>query len=196
YKVTIPPDVPVGTHDVRIFNKYGVSNPRAFVVGDQAEVLEVEPNNDVAQAQKVELNTTINGAINTPTDVDYFKFAGKKGQRVVVSCLASSIDSRLHPVVELYDSAGKRLATNRDYHSQDALIDNTLAADGEYLVRLFQFTHTAGGPEYFYRLSITTAPWIDAIYPSIVEPGKQTPLTIYGRNLPAGQPDPTTVLNG
>src|SRR5262249_30089021 len=26
--------------------------------------------------------------------------------------------------------------------------------------------------------------------------GKQTPLTIYGRNLPGGQPDPTVVLNG
>jgi hypothetical protein len=196
YKVTIPPDVPVGIHDVRIFNKYGVSNPRAFVIGDQTEVLEVEPNNDVAQAQKVELNTTINGAINAPTDVDYFKFTGKKGQRVIISCLASSIDSRLTPSIELYDSSGKRLASNRDYHDHDALIDQVLAADGEYFVRLYQFTYTLGGPEYFYRLSISTAPWIDAIFPSVVEPGKQAQLTIFGRNLPGGQPDPTAVLNG
>ena len=119
YKVTIPADVPIGIHDVRIFNKWGISNPRAFVVGDQTEVLEKEPNNDVPQAQKVELNTTINGVISTPTDVDYFSFAGKKGQRVVVSCLASSIDSRLHPVVELYDPSGKMLASNRDYRGQD-----------------------------------------------------------------------------
>jgi hypothetical protein len=196
YKVTVPPDVPIGIHDVRIFNKWGISNPRAFVVGDQNEVLEKEPNNDLPQAQKVELNTTINGVINTPTDVDYFSFAGKKGQRVVVSCLASSIDSRLHPVVELYDPSGKMLAANRDYRGQDALIDSTLAADGDYAVRLYAFTHLAGGPEYFYRLTIGTAPWIDGVFPSVVEPGKQTQVTVYGRNLPGGQPDPTAVVNG
>src|SRR4051812_1102969 len=57
FKVTIAPDVPVGVHDVRLVNKWGVSNPRAFVVGDLTEVPEKEPNNDVDQAQRVELNT-------------------------------------------------------------------------------------------------------------------------------------------
>ena len=53
-----------------------------FAVGDLSEVAEKEPNNDVDQAQRVELNTTINGTIGNPTDVDYFAFAAKKGQRV------------------------------------------------------------------------------------------------------------------
>src|SRR5262249_48532014 len=61
FKVTIPADLPVGLYDVRVANGLGVSNPRAFAVGDQAEVLEKEPNNDVPEAQRVELNTTING---------------------------------------------------------------------------------------------------------------------------------------
>ena len=196
YKVTIPPAVAVGTHDVRIVNKHGVSNPRAFVVGDQTDVNEVEPNNDVPQAQKVELNTTVNGVIGSPTDVDYFTFTGKKGQRVVVSCLASSIDSRLYPVIELYDPSGKRLAVNRDYQGQDALVDSVLPADGAYHVRVVQFTHTVGTPEHFYRLTISTAPWIDAVFPSVVEPGKATPVTVYGRNLPGGQLDPTATLGG
>ena len=47
FKVTIPADVPLGFHDVRLVNKWGVSNARAFVVGDLPEVLEKEPNNDV-----------------------------------------------------------------------------------------------------------------------------------------------------
>jgi len=197
YKVTVAPDVPLGMHDVRLVNKFGVSNPRAFVVGDLNEVIEQkDAHNDVEKAQRVELNTTINGAITTPTEVDYYVFAGKKGQRVVVSCPAISIESRLHPVIEVYDAAGKKLGSNRDYHGTDALVDVTLPADGDYSVRLFQFTHRAGGPEYFYRLSITTAPWIDAIFPPVVEPGKPATLTLYGRNLPNGQPDPTAVLFG
>src|SRR5439155_26073464 len=61
FKITIAPDTPLGIHDVRVVNKWGVSNPRAFVVGDTAELLETEPNNDVPQAQRVDLNTTISG---------------------------------------------------------------------------------------------------------------------------------------
>ena len=47
------------------------------------------------------VNTTVNGVVSAPTDVDYFVFEGRKGQRVLVSCLASSIDSRLRAAVEL-----------------------------------------------------------------------------------------------
>ncbi len=198
FRVTVAPGTPLGVHDVRLVNKWGVSNPRAFVVGDLAEVQEKEPNNDVEQAQRVELNTTVNGAISTPTDVDYYVFAGKKGQRVVVSCLASGIDSRLHAGLELYGptATGRKLGANRNYHGTDALLDATLPADGDYYVRVYQFTYTLGGPEYFYRLSITTAPWIDAVFPPMVEPGKPATLTVYGRNLPGGQPDRSARLAG
>src|SRR5689334_179434 len=34
FKVTIAADAPLGIHDVRFVNKFGVSNARAFVVGD------------------------------------------------------------------------------------------------------------------------------------------------------------------
>jgi hypothetical protein len=196
FKVTIPAETPIGIHDVRFVGKWGVSNPRAFVVGDLAEVLEKEPNNDVDQAQRVELNTTINGVIGAPTDVDYFVFAGTKGQRVVVSCLASSIDSRLRAGLELYDRNGRQLAFNRNYQDNDALVDCTLPADGDYYVRLFEFTYTQGTPEHFYRLTITSAPWIDAVFPPMVEPGKPATLTVYGRNLPGGQLDPSAVVDG
>ena len=47
----------------------------------------------------LKLNSTINGTLVNPTDVDYYVFAGKKGQRVVFSCLASTIDSRVHPEI-------------------------------------------------------------------------------------------------
>jgi hypothetical protein len=196
FRVSIATDTPVGIHDVRLVNKWGISNPRAFVVGDLAEILEKEPNSDVPQAQRVELNNTISGDISSPTDVDYYVFAGTRGQRVIISCLASSIDSRLRAALELYDGAGRQLAVNRHYHDNDALLDCTLPADGDYYVRLFEFTHTQGSAEHFYRLSISTAPWIDAIVPVVVEPGKTTPLTVYGRNLPGGQLDPAAVHDG
>src|SRR5437870_3072567 len=84
FKVTISADVPVGIYDARLIGQWGISNPRAFIVGDLNEVAEKEPNNDVEQAQRVEVNSTINGAIAAPTDVDFFVFTGKKDQRILV----------------------------------------------------------------------------------------------------------------
>lgn len=190
YRITVAPNTPLGNHDLRVIGRWGVSNPRTFVVGDLAETTEKEPNDDLAQAQRVELNTTINGAIGSPTDVDYFVFSGKKGQRVVVSCQCSSIDSTLEADLEVYDSRSRLLDSNRFYRHGDAVCDVELAADGDYYVRLCRFTYVTGGPDHFYRLSITTTPWIDAIFPSVLVPGKSTQVTIYGRNLPGGMPDP------
>jgi hypothetical protein len=196
FKITVAADVPVGQYDVRVINKWGVSNPRVFSVGDLNEVAEKEPNNDVPEAQRVDLNTTINGVISAPTDVDYSVFAGKKGQRVVISCLTQSIDSKARPMIELFDATGRRLAFNRNYNGNDALTDAVIPDDGDYFVRVSEFTYTQGSPQYFYRLSISTAPWIDAVFPPMVEPGKPAQVTLYGRNLPGGSLDLGAVVDG
>lgn len=190
YLVRVDSSVTPGIHDVRLSNRWGVSNPRAFAVGDLKEGLESEPNNDVETAQTVKLNQTIQGTISSPVDIDYFRFTGNRSQRVVVACLASSIDSRLPAAVELYDSAGKLLATNHGYDGTDAVADAILTADDEYLVRVSSYGYIAGSPEHFYRVSISTAPWIDMIVPSVVEPGKESKVSVFGRNLPgAGAPN-------
>jgi hypothetical protein len=195
FKVTLPANAPLGIQDVRIVTKAGISNPRAFVVSDHKEFVEEEPNNDVDKAQRIDVNSSVSGVISVPIDVDYYVFTGKKGQRVVCSCLTTSIDSRLNASVEMYGADGNYLGGNRNYAHNDALFDAVLPADGDYHVRVCSFTYTQGGIEYFYRLSVTTAPWIDAVFPPVVELGKDTRVTIYGRNLPDGKIDATSVVN-
>ncbi|MBY0456406.1 MAG: hypothetical protein K2V38_03650, partial [Gemmataceae bacterium] len=188
FKVTADASVPPGTYDVRVAGKWGVSNARAFVVGALPEVNEKEPNNDVGEAQKIEIGTTVNGVIANATDVDYTVFAAKKGQRVVVACAASSVDSKATPMIEIFDANGRKLVSNRNYRGEDAVADLIAPADGDYYVRLFQFTYTAGGPDYVYRLTVSAGPWVDAIFPPVVEPGKPAQVTLYGRNLPNSAP--------
>jgi hypothetical protein len=195
FKVTLPPGIPLGVHDIRLVSKHGISNPRAFVIGDQNEVTEKEPNNDVPDAQKIELNTAISGVISQPADVDYVVFHGKKGQRIVVSCLASSVDSKLPAFLQIYSESGQYLGFSRNYSNNDAVADCTLPVDGAYYVRLCSFTYTQGGPDYFYRLSVTTAPWIDAVFPHIIEPGKDAKVTVLGRNLPGGALDAKLIVD-
>ena len=210
FKVTVAPDVPLGNHDARVINKWGVSNSRVFQVGDCPEVAEIEPNNDLDVApnkpQRVELNTTINATFNQPSDVDYYVFKAAKGQRVVISALSSSIDSRAQPAIEIFDSKGRPLGENVFYNDEDAVIDVTAPEEGEYYVRVYQFTHVfrpgiqgglpPGTSDHFYRLSIRSTPWIDAIVPNVIEPGKTVTATVWGRNLPGGKPDPNARLDG
>jgi len=212
FTVKVAADVPAGQYDLRVVNKFGVSNPRAFVVGERVETDELEPNNDVGEpsfrepgaglvggpmtvpgantprAQRIELGTTVNGVIATPTDVDYTVFQGKANQRVLVSCLTSSIDSRARPLVEVYDFAGRRLGQSRNYAGNDALADVTLPADGDYFVRVSEFAYQQGGPDYFYRLTVGAGPRIDAVFPPMVSASKPTQVTLFGRGLPGGQP--------
>lgn len=193
FKVTVGADVPPGQYDVRVINKFGVSGPRVFVVGELAEVAEKEPNNDVPEAMKLDLNTTVNGAIGAATDVDIYSVTAKKGQRIVVACVAESIDSKARPLVEVYEVSGRRLVSQ---NGADAVTDFIAPADGDYLIRVAEFTYTAGGPLNFYRLTVTTGPWVDAAYPPMVEPGKTTAVTLYGRNLPGGAPEQGATVDG
>jgi hypothetical protein len=196
FRVTAAPNVPPGIYDVWVASEWGLSNPRAFAVGRFPEFVEREPNNDVPEAQRVPLDVTINGIFAAGNDVDYYVVAARKGQRILLSCLATSIDSRAIPLIEVFDSSGRRLADNRNYREDDALTDVIIPTDGDYYIRLSQFTYQGGGVDHFYRLTVATAPWIDAVLPPVVEAGKPTPVTLYGRNLPNGQPADGYTIDG
>ncbi len=188
FAITVAGDVPPGNYEVRAVGFFGISNPRTFVVGAKKELNETEPNNTRETAGVVELNQTANGRVNGATDIDWFKFAGKAGQRVLGDCAARRLDSKLDANLELYDASGKRLAAARNtLVSKDALLDVTLPVDGDYFVKLHDFVY-GGGEDYVYRLTLTTGPHIDFIMPPAGTPGSNGQYTVYGRNLPGGQP--------
>ena len=195
FKVTTPKETPLGMSDVRVVCKGGLSNPRAFVVGEMKDVTEVEPNNDSAQAQKVELETTVNGTIATNIDVDYFSVKVKAGQNVVVYCLATSIDSKLLAEMLVIAPDGKPIASNRGYRDGDAVLDFKAPTDGDYLIRVSQFAYTTGGADHFYRLTITTNEWVDAVFPPIDFPSGKGNWKVVGRNVGDSRATPSTLAN-
>ncbi|MCH7988461.1 MAG: hypothetical protein IID46_04830, partial [Planctomycetes bacterium] len=95
--------------------------------------------------------------------------------------------SRMQAALELYNSTGKRLSFSRQQIRREPLLDVTLPADGEYFVKVYDFLYR-GGADYFYRLSLGTGPYIDFVMPPAGIPGSTGKFTLYGRNLPGGQP--------
>lgn len=187
FTVTVAANVPPGVYEVRAGGLYGQSNPRVFTVGARKEIVETEPNNTTEQSTPLELGVTVNGRINGATDVDCFKVTAQQGQRLLVECLAKRIDSKLDGSLELYDLNGKRLAAVRANVARDPLLDVTIPATGEYLIKLTDFIY-AGGEEYSYRLTAHVGPYVDYVWPPAAVAGTTGNFTLYGRNLPGGQP--------
>jgi hypothetical protein len=186
FRITIPADTVPGTVEVRTIGKFGISGARLFAVSKGlSEVMEKEPNDTPATAQKVPLDCVINGRSNNDGD-DFFRFAAHKGQRIVLDCQALRLDSTLRAALVLTDAAGKELARSRPYYQRtDPLLDFVAPADGDYLVQLHDATY-AGGQTY--RLVITARTHIENVFPLAIQPGETTTLTVLGRNLPGGKP--------
>lgn len=187
FVVTVAGNVPVGTFDVRVRGKYGLSNPRVFDLSNLADVAEVEPNNEFEQATELTLPQIVNGQINANTDVDMFSFTAQAGQRILFDCRARRIDSLLKPVLSVYNAKGRELLNNRVGYAGEALADFQAPATGDYYVRITD-AYYRGGANYVYRLAIGAIPYIDYIFPPAGPAGSNNQYTIYGRNVPGGQP--------
>jgi hypothetical protein len=189
FRIHIPPDLAPGSYEVRTVGRWGISGSRLFAVSrDLAEVLEVEPNDTPATAQKVPLGCAINGNSDNDGD-DFFRFPARKGQRIVIDCQALRLDSQLRATLVLSTGAGKELARSKPYHLRtDPLLDFVAPEDGDYIVGLHDSTFTGGHP---YRLVISDRPQIENVVPpavAVADAGKTVALEVLGRNLPMSKP--------
>ncbi len=184
FQLAIAADVPAGVYEVRSVGYFGVSTPRAFVVGDHPELNEAEPNNERTQAQALVVNAVVNGTADGESP-DFFQFEGRAGQTLVIDCWAYRIDSRMDATLAVLNSAGKELARSRDESGLDPRIVFRVPADGSYFVQVFDYTYQAGN-EHFYRLSVRSAPQIELVFPFAGAPGATQSFTLYGYNLPGG----------
>ncbi len=78
--VTINGDVPRGIYEARAVGRYGISNPRMFLVDPRPSVIETEPNDSREKAQATPLDNHVFGTVEAEKS-DYFKFTAKQGQR-------------------------------------------------------------------------------------------------------------------
>lgn len=187
FLVTVAADVPSGYYEAYTRGLWGVSNPRRFLVGARPQISEVEPNNAVDKAQPLTLNQAVWGRMLGGTDVEWFRFVGQRGQRVVLDCHAARVDSRMEPVLEVFDDSGKRrLAQSRRGVAADPVLVFDVPADGEYRVRLHDVTYRDNN-EYFYCLDLHTGPQVLFAWPPVGTAGQTQKVSLVGYNLPGSQ---------
>jgi hypothetical protein len=193
FMVKIAPDAPIGPHLVRIFSADDASTVRCFVVGDQPETPEAEPNDEFAKPQPIkQLPALINGQLDKPGDVDCYALDLKAGQTFVASVQGRRLGSAIDPMLHLLDSAGVEVAYAQDGLGLDPLLVYPVSKPGNYVLRVSAFAYPpaadvklAGGKDAVYRLSITTGPFVRAAIPSGVPRGRKSTIRLVGYNLAA-----------
>jgi len=192
FVVTIRPDVPAGHYAVRAFGKYGLSNARTFVVGPLPTTVEVEPNSERAEATEVVVPGIIEAQFAAAAEEDYFQFAGQAGQTLTVEGFARRLDSRSDLRISILTEDGRVIGESQKGRSGDPLLVTTLPAAGTFYVRCRDSLH-GGGTDYPYRVSLSAAPVASFVFPPAGLPGSNDEYTIYGYQLPGGQPSPYTM---
>lgn len=133
-------------------------NPFRVVTFDNT--LEVEPNDASAQATpSISEPVALNGIIEKPGDVDYFKLTLKKNQKVDIQTFGQSLGSPLDSVVNLYNSKNSSLGGNDDGGGRrrlDSKFTVTIPEDGDYFLRVTDHLER-GGPNFVYRVELTAS---------------------------------------
>lgn len=176
---------------LRFFNAEGATAQMPFVLGRLPEVVEAEPNNEVAKAQAIDQSSVINAKLGAANDVDVYAVKLKKGQTLVAQVDANwRLGFPVDPIMQVLTANGTVIEQVDDDHGFDPMIAFEAPADGTWLVRVFGFPATpnstirfAGGADYLYRLTLTTGPVANHVQPAVVQSGNETSVKLVGWNL-------------
>ena len=99
----------------------------------------------------------LNGVIGKPEDVDHFVFPAKKGQNFNIRVYARRLRSPLDSVIYIAKKGSGALAGNDDArNSPDSMLKFTAPEDADYVLSITDHLKK-GGPDYFYRIEVTSA---------------------------------------
>jgi hypothetical protein len=186
--VNVPSHVTIGTHAFRVRTPLGSTEVQTLAIGYVPEVAEQEPNDASTEAQVLNLPVTVNGRLQEPGDVDYYRFDGKAGQQLVLGIEAASLGSQMDSVLELTDETGTVIARNDDvaWQTRDSRIIQTFAKSGLYTLKVFD-SEGAGnqgrGNQFYYRLTVGSLPLITSAFPLGGRSGSSLSLSLEGTNL-------------
>lgn len=176
-QVTLPANV-AGDHGLYAQDDRGISpSPNMVRVSALQNALEMEPNDTPAQASATgPAPLALNGIIEKPGDVDYYKFSAKKGEQYDIRCYArGTLRSPLDSVMSVLNAQGAGIAGNDDAVGPDSLIRFAVPADGDYLIAINDHLRQ-GGPNFVYRVEV--APVVPALTMGLPERVQYVPHTI------------------
>ena len=167
-KVKLPADDDHGYWRLHCQTPEGVSpTGLRFRLADLQNVVEAGTNNAPTSATAGSAPCAFNGVVSKPSEVDYFKFAAKKGQVFDIRCHARQLGSLLDPVMYVGVLGAGALIGNDDSGGPDSYFRFTVPEDKEYAIWIHDHLQK-GGVDYFYRVEVTAVqPRIETTIPRV-----------------------------
>lgn len=213
-EVTIAPDAQPGPREIRLVTQRGATNPLPFHVGQVPEVARkpmrtaefpVLGKEELAlrkrPADEVEVGITVPCTMNGQIafgEVNRYRFAARKGQRLVISVkarelipyIADAVPGWFQPVITLCDANGKEVAYLDDYRFKpDPTLLFEVPEDGEYLLAITDALFR-GREDFVYRITIGELPFVTSIFPLGGRVGEPVTIQTSGWNLRGAQVTP------
>jgi hypothetical protein len=180
-KISVGPNVPTGLHDYRVRTGSG-TYVGVFHVSSLAAQREIEPNNDLAHAQKIALPTIVDGVVEE-ADYDVFRFHAEAGQVLIFDLLARRAGSWLDATLGVLDERGNELDFNDDYYiHKDPHLEFRVPKSGDYFIRVAG-SEEEGSKYSSYRLIAGAVPYAWRMLPAGAKRGVTNELRIAGLNL-------------
>lgn len=181
-------DCPLGEHALRLRTSTGWSDIVTLFVSALPTVAEVEPNGDLAAAQRVAPDTTIGGTI-TKEDADWFAVELKAGERLSAEIEAMRLGRTMFDAaITIVDASRFELAVCDDSPllAQDAFASIVAPKDGVYYVGVRESAY-GGSDRSQYRLHVGGFPRPSVAWPPAAPPGSETSIAWRGepRETPA-----------
>lgn len=210
-EITMAADAGPGRRELRLLTTAGLTNPLVFCVGQLPEFMEEKAGSTGQQGRRdakesaadQEMRITLPGVVNgqiLPGEVDRFRFAAHKGERLVAAVsaralipyLADAVPGWFQATLALYDADGKELAYADDYRfNPDPVLYCEIPADGDYIVELKDSIYR-GREDFVYRLALGELPFVTSIFPLGGQAGARTSVELRGWNLPTDRLTPDT----
>lgn len=190
--VTIAENVPCGLYDLRLQSPKGLSNKLPFEVSSYPNFVEEGTSSLENPNEVTSLPAVLCGYVS-PGGIDYFKFAGRKGETIVASVkgrqlvpyIADAVPGWFQPVIKIVDSKGREVAYSDDYyHHVDPVIITTLPKDDDYTLMIHDAIYR-GRQDFNYRIQLGVIPFVTGRYPAYGVAGKKVKQQLEGVNLGA-----------
>jgi hypothetical protein len=154
--------------------------PVALAISDHEELVEQEPNNDPAHANRISVPGAITGQFLQSGDLDHFVFTAQKGRRYLIEAQTHELHSPTEVYMVLKDAKGTQVAASNPANAPR--IDFTASADGDYTLAVEHLLYWYG-PSEAYRITVTP-----------YEPGFDLSVGIDRFDIPVGTSIPVSIL--
>ena len=188
-EVAIAPGAEPGPRELRLVTQTGVSNPLVFhvgqlpeyarkalttrplqVLGKEEQALRTRPPEE--EEVRIDLPCVVNGQI-APGEINAYRFAARKGQRLVLSVaarqlipfVADAVPGWFQPVLVVYDADGREVVYSDDFRFMpDPTVCFEVPRDGDYRATLTDAIYR-GREDFVYRMTVGELPYLAGVFP-------------------------------